>query len=79
MPLPPPPLPRGPGQGIPRTALPRGPQNTRHALRKQESLCRERGFHILPLLIAFPEMETWVEIICSSPDFSECVCIWVYF
>lgn len=71
-------LPGGPEQGIPRTALPGGPQNTRQALRNR-SLCAESGFNILPVLIVFPEMETWVEMICSSPDFSECVYIWVYF
>ena len=68
------PLPGVPGQGIPRTALPGGTPEHRQAPRNK-SLCAERGFNILLVLIAFPEMETWVEMICSSPDFSECVCV----
>lgn len=64
---------RRPSTGHPQDSLAGGTPAHKAGPEKQGSLCR--GFNILPVLIAFPEMETWVEMICSSPDFSECVCV----
>lgn len=72
MPLPPA-FARRPRTGHPQDSLASRTREHKAGTEKRGSV--QRGFNILPLLIAFPEMETWVEMICSSPDFSECVCV----